>query len=169
VGQAFKLPSASKLLLILAVLAALVGIVLATRRGRRFAATRLLKGARTAAASLRRVAVSPAKLSLLLGGSALVTLAYIGGLAASVQAFGGGPGIAAIGAVYLGAAAIAAASPTPGGLGAIEAALIAGLTGVGLGAGAAVSAVLTYRLATYWLPVAPGWYSLRLLQRGDYV
>ena len=169
VGQAFKLPSASKLLLILAVLAALAGIVLATRRGRRFAATRLLKGARTAAASLRRVAASPVKLALLLGGSALVTLAYIGGLAASVQAFGGGLGIAEIGAVYLGAAALAAASPTPGGLGTIEAALIAGLTGVGLGAGAAVSAVLTYRLATYWLPVAPGWYSLRLLQRGDYV
>jgi uncharacterized membrane protein YbhN (UPF0104 family) len=168
-GQAFKLPPASKLLLILAVLAALVGIVLATRQGRRFAATRLLKGARTAAASLRRVAVSPVKLSLLLGGSALVTLAYIGGLAASIQAFGGGLGIAEIGAVYLGAAAIAAASPTPGGLGAIEAALIAGLTGVGLGAGAAVSAVLTYRLATYWLPVAPGWYALRLLQRGDYI
>jgi glycosyltransferase 2 family protein len=169
VGQAFKLPSASKLLLILAVLAALVGIVLATRRGRRFAATRLLKGARTAAASLRRVAASPVKLSLLLGGSALVTLAYIGGLAASIQAFGGGLGIAEIGAVYLAASAIAAASPTPGGLGAIEAALIAGLTGVGLGAGAAVSAVLTYRLATYWLPVLPGWYSLRLLQRGDYI
>jgi len=168
-GQAFKLPSASKLLLILAVLAALVGIVLATRPGRRFAATRLLKGVRTAATSLRRVAASPVKLSLLLGGSALVTLAYIGGLAASVQAFGGGPGIAAIGAVYLGAAAIAAASPTPGGLGTIEAALIAGLTGVGLGAGAAVSAVLTYRLATYWLPVLPGWYALRLLQRRDYI
>ena len=67
------------------------------------------------------------------------------------------------------ASAIAAASPTPGGLGAIEAALVAGLTGVGLGSGAAVSAVLTYRLATYWLPVAPGWIALNLLQRHDYV
>ena len=36
-----------------------------------------------------------------------------------------------MGAVYLIAAFIAAASPTPGGLGAIEAALIAGLTGIG--------------------------------------
>ena len=53
-SHAFKLPSTSKLLLILAVLAALVGIVLATRRGRRFAATRLLKGLRSAAGSLRR-------------------------------------------------------------------------------------------------------------------
>ena len=168
-SQAFKLPPASKLLLILALAAALTGIVLATRRGRRFAVTRLLPGVRSAAASLRTVAASPVKLTLLAGGSALITLAYIGGLAASVQAFGGGPGITEIGAVYLGAALIAAASPTPGGLGAIEAALVAGLTGVGLPAGPAVSAVLTYRLATYWLPVIPGWISLRILQKRDYI
>jgi glycosyltransferase 2 family protein len=168
-AHAFKLPPASKLLLILAVVAGVVGIVLATRRGRRFAATRVRKGLWSAWVSLRRVAVSPAKLTLLIGGSALVTLAYIGGLAASIQAFGGGTGIAEIGAVYMAASAIAAASPTPGGLGAIEAALVAGLTGVGLGSGAAVSAVLTYRLATYWLPVAPGWIALNLLQRRDYV
>ena len=47
-AHAFKLPSASKLLLILAVLAALLGILLATRRGRRFAATRVLKALRSA-------------------------------------------------------------------------------------------------------------------------
>ena len=98
-AQAFKLPPASKLLLILAIVAALVGIVLATRRGRRFAATRLLPGLRSAAASLRTVAVSPVKLTLLVGGSALITLAYIGGLAASVEAYGGRVGIVEIGAV----------------------------------------------------------------------
>ncbi len=168
-GHAFKLPPASKLLLILAILAALVGIVLATRRGRRLAATRLLPALRSAAVSLRTVAVSPVKLTLLVGGSALITLAYIGGLVASVEAFGGRAGIVEIGAVYLGAAAIAAASPTPGGLGAIEAALVAGLTGIGVPPGPAVSAVLTYRLATYWLPVIPGWAAWRLLQRQDYV
>jgi undecaprenyl-diphosphatase len=168
-GQAFKLPSASKLLLILALVAALVGVVLATRQGRRFAVVKLLPGLRSAYASLAAVAVSPVKLAMLFGGSALVTLAYIGGLAASVQAFGGTVPFAALGAVYLGASAIAAASPTPGGLGAIEAALVAGLTGIGLASGPAVSAVLLYRLATYWLPVVPGWLCLRLLQRGDYL
>ena len=120
-GHAFKLPPASKLLLILAVVAALAGIVLATHRGRRLARTRLLPGLRSAAVSLRTVAVSPVKLTLLAGGSAVITLAYIGGLVASVRAFGGHAGIVEIGAVYLGAAVIAAASPTPGGLGAIEA------------------------------------------------
>ena len=168
-ASAFKLPSSSKLLLILAIIAAIIGIVLATRPGRRFAAGKLIPGLKSAASSLRRVARNPAKMLLLFGGSALITLAYVGALAASVQAFGGGPGVILIGAVYMGAAAIAAAAPSPGGLGAIEAALIAGLTGVGMQAGPAVSAVLLYRLATYWLPVAPGWLSWRALQRRGYV
>jgi glycosyltransferase 2 family protein len=43
------------------------------------------------------------------------------------------------------------------------------LTGIGVPPGPAVSAVLTYRLATYWLPVIPGWAAWRLLQRHDYV
>src|SRR6476661_3258269 len=50
---------------------------------------------------------------------------------------------------------ITAASPTPGGLGATEAATIAGLMGIGIPSGPAVSAVLIYRLATYWLPCRP--------------
>jgi uncharacterized protein (TIRG00374 family) len=168
-GKAFKLPSGSKLLLILAIVAAVVGIVLATRPGRRFAVGKLIPGLRSAAASLKRVARNPGKMIMLFGGSALITLAYIGALAASVQAFGGGPGIVLIGAVYLGAAALAAAAPSPGGLGAIEAALIAGLTGVGMAAGPAFSAVLLYRLATYWLPIAPGWLAWRTLLRREYV
>jgi undecaprenyl-diphosphatase len=168
-AHAVKLPSSSKLLLILAIIAAVVGVVLATRPGRRLAARKLIPGLKSAAVSLKRVARNPVKMIMLFGGSVLITLAYVGALAASVQAFGGGPGVILIAAVYMGAAAIAAAAPSPGGLGAIEAALVAGLTGVGMQAGPAVSAVLLYRLATYWLPVAPGWLSWRALQRRGYV
>ena len=137
--------------------------------GRRWTRKQLIPGVRSAAGSLRQAAASPVKLGLLFGGSALITLAYIAGLDASVQAFGGGPGLVALGAVYLAAAALAAAAPTPGGLGAIEAALVAGLTGVGMQPGPAVSAVLLYRLATYWLPVLPGWLCWRSLQHREYV
>jgi uncharacterized protein (TIRG00374 family) len=167
--KAFKLPSSSKILLILAVILAVIGIVLASRPGRRWARKTLVPGLRSAAVSLRRVASSPVKLGLLFGGSALITLAYIAALVASLEAFTTGPSLVLVGAVYLGAAALAAAAPTPGGLGAIEAALVAGLTGVGVQAGPAVSAVLLYRLATYWLPVLPGWLSFRFLQRREYV
>jgi undecaprenyl-diphosphatase len=168
-GQVFKLPSTSTLLAVLAVILAVIGIVLATRPGRRFAKGTLVPGVRSAAASLSQVARNPGKMTMLFGGSALITLAYIGAFAASVEAFGGGPGFVVLGAVYLGTATVAAATPTPGGIGAFEAAAVVGLTGVGVANGPAVSAVLLYRLATYWLPVAPGWLCWRVLQRRDYV
>ena len=166
---AFKLPSSSKLLLALAVLVAVVGAVIATRWGRRVVLSRVVSGVRSALGNLRQVARSPLKLTLLFGGSTALTLAYIAAFAAAVQAFGDGISFAKIGTVYLAGSLIAAAAPTPGGLGPLEAALIAGLTGFGMPSGPAVSAVLTYRLATYWLPVLPGWLSLRLLQGWDYV
>ncbi len=167
--KAFKLPSSSKLLLILALILAIIGVVLATRPGRRIASAKVIPGLRSAAVSLRLVARDPGKIIMLFGGSVLITLAYIGAFAASVEAFGGSRNVIVLGAVYLGASAIAAAAPTPGGLGAIETALVAGLAGVGMLAGPAVSAVLLYRLATYWLPVAPGWLSWRMLQRRGYI
>jgi uncharacterized protein (TIRG00374 family) len=166
---AFHLPSASKVLLGLAVLAAIVGLLVATRWGRRRVLTPVVGAVRSGARSLRQVARSPWKVALLVGGSAGVTLAYIGALAVAVHTFGGTAALAEIGAVYLAGSVIAAAAPTPGGLGPLEAALIAGLTGIGVAGGVAVSAVLTYRLATYWLPVLPGWLSLHLLQRWHYV
>lgn len=86
---AFKLPSPSKVLLVLAIIAAVVGVILAVRRARRFAARMILPQVRSSLANLREVARHPAKLALLVGGSALVTLAYIGGVVASVEAFGG--------------------------------------------------------------------------------
>ncbi len=106
---------------------------------------------------------------LLFGGSAAVTLAYIGALAASVAAYHGGVSFAEVGAVYLGAALLAAAAPTPGGLGALEAALVAGFTGVGMESGVAVAVVLSYRLVTYWLPILPGWISFHLLERRNLI
>ena len=38
----------------------------------------------------------------------------------------------------------------------MEAALVAGFTGVGMDPAIAVAAVLSYRLVTFWLPILPG-------------
>jgi uncharacterized protein (TIRG00374 family) len=64
---------------------------------------------------------------------------------------------------------VAAVAPTPGGVGAIESALSWALINVGMPPGPAVSAVILYRLATYWLPILPGWVSWRFLQRREYL
>ena len=164
-----KLPSESQVLLIVGVVVAVVSLILATRRGRQFAVGKILPALRSSLANLREVARRPGKLTLLFGGSALVTLAYIGGLVAAVEAFGGPVSIAAIGAAYLASAAVAAASATPGGIGTFEATLTASLIAIGIKPNVAVPVVISYRLATYWLPVAPGWAALHLLQRRDLI
>jgi undecaprenyl-diphosphatase len=169
IGRAFKLPSGSKMLVVVAVLFAIAGIVMATRWGRKKLLHPLVNGLRSAVHNLGRVSRSPLKLALLFGGSTMVTLAYILALDASIVALGAHVGIAKVGAVYLAASAVASAAPTPGNLGALEAALVAGLTGVGVPGPDAVAGVLTYRLATYWLPVLPGWIAWHLIQRLEYV
>jgi undecaprenyl-diphosphatase len=164
-SAAFKIPADSKTLVIIAVVLALAGMVIATRRGRRLVKTHVVRFVKQSIRSLATLARSPSKLAALFGGSAVVTLAYIAALAASVAAFHGDVSFAEIGAVYLGASLLAAVAPTPGGLGALEAAAVAGFTGVGVESGVAVAAVLAYRLVTYWLPIVPGWIAFRLLDR----
>ena len=63
--------------------------------------------------------------------------------------------------------ALGAIVPTPGGVGAVEAALTAGLVAAGLHGTEAASAVLLFRLLTFWLPVPIGWVALNYLERKD--
>ncbi|MEO1055460.1 MAG: flippase-like domain-containing protein [Actinomycetota bacterium] len=111
----------------------------------------------------------PGKLALLLGGSILVTGSNLVTLYIAVEAFGGGLPFATVGAVYLVGSAVAQAAPTPGGLGAVEAALISGLVAAGLDNVVAVPAVFLFRLFTFWLPVLPGWISFQWMQRHRYL
>jgi undecaprenyl-diphosphatase len=165
----FSLPSSSKLLVAIAILLAVLGIVLATRRGRHVLRTQIWRALRQSFASIGTLARSPRRLLALFGGSLGVTLAYIAALACAANAFDAGVGFAQVGAVYLGASMLAAAAPTPGGLGAMEAALVAGFTAIGMDSGIAVATVLSYRLATYWLPILPGWLSFRSLDRRSFI
>jgi undecaprenyl-diphosphatase len=112
-------------------------------------------------AALRR----PRSTAVLLAGSAGVTLCYVLALAASTRAFGVQVSVPAIFAVFLGSAAVASLAPTPGGLGAMEAGLVAGLISAGALAGPAVAVVLSYRLITYWLPIVPGAFCFHFLRR----
>ena len=107
----------------------------------------------------------PQKLVTGIGGILLLTLLFVMCLDASVRAFGHAPSFASIAVVFLAGNALGSAAPTPGGLGAIEAALIAGLITFGVPKEAATPAVLLFRLLTLWLPVLPGWVSFTQLTR----
>ena len=74
-----------------------------------------------------------------------------------------------LGFLYLTATTVASAAPTPGGLGAVEATLLAALTGAGVPSATAMSVVIVFRLVTYWLPVLPGWIALTRMRRRQLV
>ena len=139
--------------------------VLAVPAGRRLLRARVAPTFNQVLPQLVEVAQRPQKLVQGLGGALLLSLSYILCLAACVAAFGRSVPIASIGVVYLTGSAIGSLLPTPGGLGAVEAALTAGLTATGMPGAVAVSAVLLFRLLTFWLPVPFGWAALSYLER----
>ncbi|MSO86900.1 MAG: flippase-like domain-containing protein [Acidimicrobiia bacterium] len=161
-------PAGMLLAVVALVLLTVVGVVYATAKGRK-----LLRYLRVNLASafrdLRTLAHQPSKLLLLFTGALAGKLASIITFALTIEAFGTSLSFAAVGAMYITATTIASAAPTPGGVGAIEAALIAGLVGLGVEAGEAAAIVLVFRLFSYWLPILPCWLFLARVQRSDLV
>lgn len=164
-----RLPDPQVLLYGVVVVAVLAGIGFAIPAVREAVRERLVPQLRQSVASVASVLRRPTKVAMVLGGSAFVTLAYIGALYFSTRAFGADFSFAQVGAVYLVGAAIGTAAPTPGGLGALEAAVIAGLVAAGMDNTVAVPSVFLYRLATYWLPILPGWLCFTYLQRREVI
>jgi len=150
---------------VLAGLVVLAGVVIAVPAGRRLLRARVQPMLGQVLPRLLEVAQQPRKLAEGIGGALLLTLANILCLAACVQAFHGSAAIAGIAVVYLTGSALGSIIPTPGGIGAVEAALTAGLVAAGLHGTEAASAVLLFRLLTFWLPVPFGWAALSYLER----
>jgi glycosyltransferase 2 family protein len=150
---------------VLAGLAVAAVVVSGVPAGRRLLRARVTPVLGQVLPRLLEVAQQPRKLLRGIGGALLVSTGYILCLAACVAAFGRSVPIASIAVVYLTGSAIGSLFPTPGGLGAVEFALTAGLTAAGLPGAAAGSAVLLFRLITFWLPVPAGWVALNYLER----
>ena len=155
-----RVPPRWELLEAAVVVAVLVGAIVWSPFGQRKVIPRVLKSARALGGTLRQ----PVRAAQLFGGSALITLSNALALTFAMDAFGRTIPTGKVIAVYLVGAAIASIAPTPGGLGALEAALVAGLTAVGSPAGSAVGGVLVFRLLTFWLPIVPGAWTLRSLR-----
>jgi uncharacterized membrane protein YbhN (UPF0104 family) len=111
------------------------------------------------------VLAKPRKLAEAAGGILLQVAALVFCFYASLQALGIDVNIAALAVVQLVGNTVGTAVPTPGGLGAVEAALTAGLTAIGVSSGVAVSGVLLFRIVSFWLPIAPGWLCWTQMQK----
>ena len=117
--------------------------------------------------AMRTLVSSPTKMVVLFVGALLLQVGYIAALYFSVQALGGDAGFTTIGLIYLTVGSAASVAPTPGGVGAVEAVLLAALTGVGVAAAPALAAVFLYRLVTFWVPIPIGGLSMRWLVARD--
>jgi uncharacterized membrane protein YbhN (UPF0104 family) len=130
---------------------------------------RVRRAQRAAARALTDVArhlrQNPSAVLSGLGASAALTSTHVTAFAACVAAVGGHAPILALTGIYLGAASAGSLIPTPGGVGAVEAAMIAGLATTGMAPATAAAAALLTRLLTVWLLVPPGWLAARSMRR----
>ncbi len=111
----------------------------------------------------------PKRLFMSLSSAAILNIFYIISFYASLKAFNADVSFFTIAFVYLAGATIGQAAPTPGGIGAVEATLVAGLTATGVPSALALSGVLLYRIATFYLRVLPGWLAFVNLQRKNLI
>lgn len=149
----------------LAVVAAVTAVAVALPSRRR----RVLASISRTAVAVGQVLRRPRCLASLLVGCAGVTLAQLLTLQGAVHAVGGHIDTPSLLVALMGSAAARSAVPSPGGVGPIEAALVAGLHALGLGLAAATVAVAVYRVAGHGLPVVGGVVALRDLHRRQLV
>lgn len=137
-----------------------VGLLLGSPYGRR----RILRPSWDVARELLETLHHPVRALQLCGGALGYLIVSGVGLGASLAAITPNFSWVAVVTVFVVANTVGHLAPAPGGLGAVEAVMIAGLGAVGIVPTAAVTAVLTSRLLTYWLPVLPGIVMFRYLQ-----
>ncbi len=165
----FSLPKASTLAAVVVVIGLVGGVLYATPWGRQVVFGRLGEVVGGAWQNLRTLATDPTKLFGLFGSALVSKVIIIVSFIASCRAADVTLATAQLTFLYMTANTVASAAPTPGGVGAIEAALIAALTGAGVEPTMAVSSVVVFRLATYWFPVPPSYVALRHLRAVDAV
>ncbi|MGH3097790.1 MAG: DMT family transporter [Streptosporangiales bacterium] len=158
------LPPLWSLLAGIAALMVIAGVVVSYPPGQR-----LLRWGADIVRELSGTLRQPARAAQLFGGATGYLAVNALGLVASLAAFGPEFSVPTVVAVYLIGGTLGSAAPTPGGLGAVEAALVAGLTATGTTSSTAVAGVLTFRLATFWLPVAIGPFVSRWLQHREVI
>ncbi len=162
-------PSATVLYLIGGAALGVVGTFMFVPRLRRWLGTAVRPRLTEVLGELAELAREPKRLALIVLGCAATTLGAALALWASVEAFGGGTTFITVTVVTMVGGTLASAAPTPGGVGAVEAALIGGLAAFGVPTAVAVPSVLLYRVLTCWLPVFIGWPVMRWLTKKDMI
>jgi uncharacterized membrane protein YbhN (UPF0104 family) len=157
------------ILAVVVVVAVVAGLVLAVPRFRRLAADKVRPKVRDIWGNLKQVASSPRKLVLLVGGSFAGELLVAMALSVALRAFGDHLRLPTLIVVITLAGIIGGVSPSPGGMGVVEAGMILGLTAAGVSEADATAAVFIQRLFTSYLPPIWGWITLVWMRKREYL
>ncbi|MEV0093967.1 flippase-like domain-containing protein [Streptomyces sp. NPDC050738] len=167
-SQGSYLPPSSVIVTVLLAVGVLGLVATAVPPVRKFVVTRVKPFFSGVGPRMLELVSDPRKLLVGLAGSFMLPLVGSLALWASVRAFVPDQPIsfATVAVVFLIGKTAGSVVPTPGGLGAVEALLSGGLTtATGIGASTAFSAVILFRLFTFWLPIVPGWLATTWLQK----
>lgn len=162
-------PSSTLLYLIGGIALGVLGTFLFVPKARRWLDTAIRPRLQEVSSELLDLMREPKRLALIVLGCATTTLGMALVLWASIEAFGGDTNFVTVTIVTMVGGTLASAAPTPGGVGAVEAALIGGLAAFGVPAAVGVPSVLLYRVLTCWLPVFAGWPIMRWLTAKDMI
>jgi uncharacterized protein (TIRG00374 family) len=119
--------------------------------------------------NLKTLAHRPRKLVAVFLGNVGTQLFIALALGAALHAFGAHVSLPVLFVVITLASVVGGMSPVPGGMGLVEAGLIAGLSAAGVPQNVAVAAVFTQRLFTAYLPPIWGWFTLMWMRRKELI
>ena len=149
--------------------AAVVGVVTAVPRFRSKVMGTLRPQVVVARDNLVALASQPGKLLRLFGGAAGSQLLFAITLGCALKAYGASLPIGELLVINTLASLLGGLAPVPGGMGVIEAGLIAGFTAAGVPDTTAVAATLTARMFTCYLPPLWGYPTLVWMRRHEYL
>lgn len=156
----------SWLYLLILIPGVILGIYLALNKKRR---TKLLKSFKNIKTLLLAYADNPIILLKALLSSMTLTIFHMLSLMCSMYAIGGSVSLAVVVLVFSLGVGAGASVPTPGGLGGLEAGMVAGFIAFGMPANTALAGVLLYRLISFWIPLLIGALAFVYAQSHGYI
>ena len=157
------------LIIAIAVVALAISVIMAIPSVRRKIANKYLPLVKSYARSLLETLTQPRKLLGSVAGSLILNLSTGFGFWAALMAFGFNMNPIETTFIFLLANTLGSAVPTPGGLGAVEAALSVAFSAVGVPAALALSATLLYRVVFYWLRIPLGALAMKWLGKHNLI
>ncbi len=154
---------------LLVIVALAVVAVLVAPRLRRRAKAIIAHQLKEAWDNISGVLSTPRKALELFGGNLFSQILFAMVLGAALHAYGESLPLLQLVVINSFASFIGGAAPVPGGLGVVEAGMIAGFTSAGIPQAEAVAATFTARMFTTYLTPIWGWFAFQWLRRNDYV